>query len=287
MILTYQAIDANGRQTADTLEAGNPREAVEQLRQRGLYVTTIAEQRGRRKNATRARIGGSSTASPGSAATGSVGGSTATGATRIPLKILVLFTRQMAMLMRAGSGIVPAIAAIKKQMPKPAHAEILGQIIVELEDGTPLAETLRRHPRTFDPVYCAIIAAGEASASLGQMFERMALIVGQQRATRNKVLGALAYPVLLICMSSNILLSLLLFVLPRFNAMFVQLHVDPPASTKFLLATADLLVSYWPVIAGVFVLLVCTGISLFTSDRGRQWAADMQIYLPVFTDLFT
>ncbi|MGB2984562.1 MAG: type II secretion system F family protein, partial [Phycisphaerae bacterium] len=189
---------------------------------------------------------------------------------------------QMAMLLRAGSGIVPAVAAIRRQMRKPTHATLLGQIIADLEDGMPLTDALRRHPRTFHSVYCAIIAAGEASATLTEMFERAAAIVGKQRAMRNKILGALAYPTLLTLMSCNIMLVLLFFVLPRFNDMFVQLGVEAPASTKLMLATADMLLGYWPVVLGAGVLSIVAAVSLLTSQRGRQWISNVQIRIPVF-----
>src|SRR3990167_8026962 len=99
MILTYDAMDAGGRPTTDSIDAPNVKEAVEQLRRRGLYVKKIAESRAstsRRSAALRARTADS---------------------VRLPLKLLVQITRQLAMLLRAGSGLVPAISAIQRQMP--------------------------------------------------------------------------------------------------------------------------------------------------------------------------
>ncbi len=263
MILTYDAMDAGGRPTTDSIDAPNVKEAVEQLRRRGLYVKKIAESRAstsRRSAALRARTADS---------------------VRLPLKLLVQITRQLAMLLRAGSGLVPAISAIQRQMPNPNHAALLGRLVNDLEDGMTLTETLRKHPRTFDAVYCAIIAAGEASGTLTEMFERLSVIVGKRRALRKKILGAMAYPALLIVMCSHILLVLLFFVLPRFNAMFVQLGVKTPATTHALLQTADILRNYWPLL-----LLLAAGLSgavawTLTSAAGRQWLSNVQLLIPI------
>jgi type II secretory pathway component PulF len=261
MILTYDAVDSTGQSSRDTIDATDPREAVDQLRRRGLYVTRI-EEVAERKGAVTARTRPSRSA-------------------RLPLKTLVLFTRQMAMLLRAGSGLVPAIMAIKRQMRKPGHAAVLGDLVGALEDGARLTEALRRHPDTFDPVYCAIVAAGEASASLTEMFERLAIIVGKRRSVRNRILGALAYPALLVVMCCAILLTMLLFVLPRFSAMFTQLHVETPLATRVLLATGDWIASYWPVVLGLFVALGFLIVWLTVNARGRQWLADVQILIPL------
>ncbi|MEK7756524.1 MAG: hypothetical protein AAB385_04875, partial [Planctomycetota bacterium] len=113
MILTYDAIDAGGRSTTDSIEAQNAREAVEQLRRRGLYVKKITEPRAL----------ACATPKPKSKLSASL---------RLPLKLLVQITRQMAMLLRAGSELVPAISAIQRQMNKPNHAALLGRLVNDL-----------------------------------------------------------------------------------------------------------------------------------------------------------
>lgn len=262
MNLTYEAIDDQGRKTRDTLEAADARDAVEQLRRRGFYVTRIDESTGR-KSAARTT-------------------DASTVVAKLPLKTLVLFTRQMAMLIRSGSDVVSAIGAIKRQTQKPAEAALLGSLMDDLEQGVPLTDAMRKHPRTFDPVYCAIIAAGEASATLTEMFDRLATMVAGRRAMRNKVIGALAYPALLIVMSTNIIITLLLFVIPRFADMFDQLGVDPPASTKMFLAISNALTTYWPLFLGALIATIASIVAVLTTARGRQWLSNIQTRIPIF-----
>lgn len=261
MLLTYDAIDGEGRKTTDTVDARDPAEAVDTLRSRGLYVTNIAE-------ADR----------PTAAADVASGDAVDV---RLPLKRLVVFTRQMAMLLRAGSSVVPAVAAIKRQITNPVHASLFTRIIRDLEEGLTLTEALGKHPKTFSGVYCAIVAAGEASGSLNTMFDRLAEVVVRQRTVRNQILGALAYPALLVVMSGSILISLLFFVVPSFAEMFEQLAVEPPASTRFLLAAATIIQGYWVFFLVAGAILVIGGGLYLVSDRGRQWISDMQLALPI------
>lgn len=261
MLLTYEAINAEGQHSTDTVEAADVKEAVDQLRRRGLYVSRIAEGRGRavrRAPAANTRKG-----------------------VRLPLKTTAVFTRQMAMLFQAGSSVVPAIAAIGRQMENPQHTALLQEIVDDLEQGVTLSDAFRKHPRTFDPVYCAVVAAGEASATLTQMFERLSLIVGKRRALRNQILGAVAYPVLLIMMSFHIVAALLFFVIPRFGGMFSTLGVEPPASTKFLLWLSAFLAGYWPVLIALVIALIIGTVAVLTSVRGRQWLTDIQLSVPI------
>lgn len=266
MLLTYNAVDNAGQASKDCIEAGSVRDAVEQLRRRGLFVTNIAESQGRKERIRPRESGGIRT-----------GQDTA----RLPLKKLSHMTRQVAMLLRSGSGIVPAFTAIQKQTAKPSQHALLGQVITDLEDGLPLTDALRKHPQTFDAVYCAIVAAGEASGALTEMFDRLSVIVGKARAMRKKILGALAYPCLLTVMCVNIFVILLLFVIPRFADMFTQLGVQPPSTTVILLEAGVIVRTYWPVILGVLAAFAGGVGMLISHPKGKDWISEVQLYVPL------
>lgn len=262
MIVTYEAIDAQGHKSHDSVEADTPREAVELLRSRGLFVTK-AEESTSSKKAARQPAGN-------------------IGEPHLPLKTLSLVTRQIAMLLRAGSGVVPALAAIRRQLSKPRQQALLDKLVLDLEDGVPLTDALRQFPRTFDTVFCAIVAAGEASGTLPEMFERLGGIVGKRRAMVKKVLGALAYPVLLIGMCSSIMSVLLFFVLPRFEEMFRGLNVEVPASTQFLLSFGAAARNHWMILGGALGIIVGAFVWALTSPVGRQFLTDVQLSIPLF-----
>lgn len=262
MIVAYEAIDAKGSRWRDSVEAADTRDAVEILRRRGLYVTRAEEAGdGMKKTPTGGRRRGRTP--------------------RLPLNTLALVTRQLAMLLHSGSGVVPAISAVKRQMTKPHQEALMAQIISDLEGGLPLTDALRKHPRTFDPVYCAIVAAGEASGSLDSMFERLAKIVGKRRAMVRKLLGACAYPALLITMCTGILSVLTMFVLPRFAEMFDQLSVETPASTQLLLGFGATVRTYWYLVVSGVLAIIGLVVWTVTSRSGKQWLTDIQLSIPI------
>ncbi len=268
MILTYDAVDAAGQKLHDSIEAATQREALDRLRQQGLFVTKINESATKAKQSTTAAPVATSRSEP-----------------RLPLKVLSQITRQLAMLLRAGSELVPGLQAIERQLKNPKHKRQIGLIVNDLEEGAPLSEALLKHPRTFDAVYCAIVAAGEASGTLSKMFDRLTHVVGKRRAIQRKILGALAYPALLIGMCTNISLVILLFVLPRFDTMFQELGVETPATTQMLLSVSSAIQDHGVAILAGLILVVGTCVATLLRPAGRQWVIDMQIHIPVLGGL--
>lgn len=261
MNITYDAVDREGRKLSASLDAPSVRDALEELHRKGLFVTKVRE----RRETVVERV--------------SVGPAAADG---LPIGTLAVFTRQMAMLLRAGTGVVPAMQAIRRQMRRASHRVLIGQIISDVEGGLPLAEALRKRPRAFDPVYCAAVSAGEASGTLDRMYERLAAIVGKRRAIRNKVLGALTYPCVLILLCASILSIILFFVLPRFAAMFKQLSVETPMVTRILLGIGAYLRTNWPYVVGALILSVSAIVWVGVSSPGRRLLADAQLYVPLY-----
>ena len=262
MNLSYEAVDGAGRTIRNLIEADTVKAAMERLRQKGLMVTQIA-------------------AASGAELQRSARAAQATQAAKLPLKQLVLFTRQMAMLLASGSAVVPALQAIARQMKKPQYTQVIRHLIKDLEGGSGLTEALIRQPQTFQATYCAIIAAGESSATLPAMFTRLAKMVAKQRAIRNKVISSATYPGLLIFLSIGIINLMLFFILPRFNGMFESMGVPLPASTRALLALAAICEGYWPVIVVTVLSVIGTLVYLAKTRQGRRWCANAQTKIPV------
>lgn len=211
---------------------------------------------------------------------GKASDATALTRVRLPIKQLTLFTRQMAMLMTSGSGVVPAISSIARQFPKPAHRQLMLRIVQDLEEGLTLVDALRKYPLAFDSTFCAIVAAGEATAQLGEMFDSLSKVVGKRRAMQNKIYGAMAYPGLLSMLCVGIITVMMFFVIPRFSIMFTTLSVPLPASTAFFIGTADLVRSHWPLF--LIALLLCVGATTLgvVSSVGRKWISNVSTQLP-------
>lgn len=203
------------------------------------------------------------------------------------LKELVSFTRQASMLLSSGSAVVPALHALSRQMKKPSARAVISQVAQSMEEGLSMTEALKQHPKVFNNVYCALVAAGESSATLPHMFERLANMLTAKRAMRNKLIGATIYPILLLSMCVSIMAIMLLFVMPRFAIMFENIGAELPASTMILLDVSTVLRNWW--MLGVAMLLGGVGglIYLCRSPSGRQWFTDAQTRVPLFGIVFS
>ncbi len=263
MIVTYEAVDEKGQSQSATMETSDVRSAIDTLRSKNLTVTHIEE----KLSLDHPTQSASDTAVDKNVA--------------LSIKQLVMLTRQMAMLLTAGSGIVQALQTIARQFTKESHVRMIRHIIMDLEEGTTLADSLRHFPRTFDSGYCAVVSAGEATATLSPMFERLSKIVGKRRAMRNKVVGATAYPALLTMLSSCIVMVLMFFVLPRFNEMFKNLGVDLPVTTEALLATAKFATTQWYVVLGAAAIVTGGIVALVTTEGGKRLLLKTAMRLPV------
>jgi type II secretory pathway component PulF len=233
-------------------------EAADQLRQRGLFVTQIAP-----------ADGATQTVSP----KGGRGGST---------RNLVFFTQQMAMLLRAGARVVPALEAVEAQSPKAQWRMVIRDIRDQVEEGKTLSETLEQYPKIFSTVFVSIIAAGEVSGDIALAFDRVAKLAKQQQDIRGKILGAMTYPTVLIGLCIVVILILLTFILPRFKEMFETLDVQLPFITSAMIAASQQLCKYWH-LALLVVGAMVTGAYYFArSEPGKRLLSRAMVRVPIF-----
>lgn len=247
MKLRYQALNGRGELQASVMDASSRVEAIEQLRRRGLFITTIEplEERADRRAANPA------------------GGWFQRRASQ---RDLVLFTRQMSMLLGAGTGVVPALSAVETEMRGPLWASALATVREEVEQGAPLSAAMNQCPHLFDGVFRSIIAAGEATATLPDMFARLAALARQQLEVRNRVVAALTYPAVLCLVSLAVTGVLMGFVLPRFAGLFSSLRVDLPPTTVLLLSASNLIRARW-MEASIVVGAALVAFSVYARSR--------------------
>jgi type II secretory pathway component PulF len=185
----------------------------------------------------------------------------------------------MAMLLKAGSQVVPALSAIGKQLRGPAR-ELVDRVRQVTEGGQQLAEALSQFPDTFSPIYVAVVGAGEMSASLPEMFARLAVLAERRRELRTRLISAVAYPALLICLSVVIVSVLVAFVVPRFKTLFESLNAPLPFSTRVMFAISLFVRDYWPWVVVVAVTGLLAVVAGLRSRSGRSWLNNVKTRLP-------
>ena len=264
MQYAYEAMMDDGRVVTDYIEADSRNEVAESLRSKGLTVLRLNEQR---EASTKRRK--PSLSFRGKPRTNDI----------------VLFTRQLKMLLEAGSAIVPALAAIEAQTSKPAFARIVRQIRESVEEGGTLAEAFSEHPRVFRPVFCAMVSAGEATATLPATFDRLNTLSVRQAQTRKMLIGALTYPALLSVLCVVVAVVILGFVVPRFSKLFHNLNSPLPPVTKVMFTISEVGRQYWPVGLGVLIVGIVGIVLALRTQKVRQWIDDRLLRLPIIGQL--
>lgn len=258
MKLRYRAFDRNGRATSGMLEAASAAEATEQLRRDGVFVAEI----------------GPADAGP-DAAVGGRGG-------RVKLKHVVVFMRQLSVLVSTGTPVVEALMAVERQMADERMRAVIEDVRRRVEEGGSLSEAMSAHPGCFDPVCQSLVAAGESGGRLDAMLDKLATLLRQQQHIRSSLIGALIYPCLLVFVSISVLVAMIGFVMPRFAGLFETLDVPLPPTTRMMMALSNILTGYWwAVILGVAAVAAAATLWL-RSDRGRRWWHGFLVRVPQF-----
>ncbi len=262
------AFDRAGKRVQQLVEADTVAEAIEQLRGKGYFVTETHEQGASGGTAAGAAAGGGALA-----LVSRRGGS---------LKDLTSFFRQLSILVSTGTPVVEALGSLERQaLPGSGWQKTLADIKVRVEQGASLSDAMEHHGRVFDAVCRSLIAAGESGGQLPSMLQRLSALTRQKQHTRSMIVGAMVYPCVLIVVSVSVLITMIVFVMPRFQGLFETLGADLPASTKVLMGAGAFMRQWW------WALLVGAGVGGFfikmwlASADGRRWWHRAVIRLPI------
>jgi type II secretory pathway component PulF len=260
MKLAYKAYDGLGKAVTGVIDAGDVMTATELLHRKGLYVAEVTAPTANARtglNVRRRRLSRGQT-----------------------LKNVAWFSRQLYVLTSSGTQLVDGLRALERQTRPGPWCDVINSLRIRVEEGASLADAMGPHEAYFDSIYRSLIAAGESSGHLVEMFDRLAAVKQKQLKVRNSVMGALIYPCLLVTLGSTIFVLLLLFVVPRFASLFESLDVPLPTSTEMLVGLSRVFRHYWWLIAlsgaGLAGLL---GAYLHTA-RGRCFRDMMILRLP-------
>ena len=263
-VYEYSALDEKGKTTKGIIDADSPLSARNKLRSSQLFPVKIKESSSRIKSQT----------------TG--GTSVSTFLRRVRASEISTMTRQMATLMGAGISLVASLELLITQEVNPLLKKILAQIKESVNEGNSLASSLSQHSKYFSQIYINMVTAGEASGSLDLVLERLAEFSENQEALKGKVIAAMVYPVVMLCIGVLALLMLVTFVVPKFAAVFKEMEKALPLPTQIVIGASNFLKSYWWLLA----IIVIAFIILFkyakrTEKFARMWD-ETKLRAPVF-----
>lgn len=163
----------------------------------------------------------------------------------VPPQERVNFTSQLAMMTGAGVSVSGALKSVIKQCTRPAFKKKLELIQQDVLGGSSLSAALRKHPQVFDAAYVATVAAGEASGKMQDVLAELAELQRAELRLRRTIRGLLVYPLLLTVVSFSVIMTLVIFVLPRFATIFEQYDLALPLVTQALMGFASELRVHW------------------------------------------
>jgi len=214
-------------------------------------------------------------------------GMPAPGRLKVPQKDLLIFFRQLAVILQSGVPLAQGLELLASNMTNPQLAACVTQIALRLNAGEELSICLRQYPKVFRPITVGLIEAGETGGILEEVLDRIAHLMEQQAKLRGQMIGALIYPVIVLVLAITVSLALLIFIVPRFESMFSSLGAKLPAITQVMLNLSRFVTN--PAGMGIVVAAILGGLFLFRgyySTAAGRLAVDSRLFkLPLFGGL--
>lgn len=206
---------------------------------------------------------------------------------KVPQKDLLIFFRQLSVILESGVALAQGMSLIAENMTNEKLAYCVQTIAFRLNAGEELSSSLRLYPKVFEPIAIGLIEAGEAGGILGEVLDRIALLLEERAKIRGQIIGALVYPALVLLLAVSVSLGLLIFIVPKFKTMFDGLGADLPALTSFMLELSKLVTSATFAIGAptaIFIIIYLFKI-YYGNQKGKLLIDTYILKVPLFGDL--
>jgi len=218
-VFQYSALDTQGVEIKDEIEALSQKEAISKIRNMGYFPTKVRERGAVKK-------GGKKAAARTTRKRGSGG--------KVKVKHITQFARQLSTLQDAGLPILRSLRILEEQQKSGTFKRVIGYVADDIEGGSTLSEAMARYPRTFDRLFTGMVAAGETGGVLDLILSRVADFMEKAQKLKSRVKSAMVYPLVVLCAAFGILLALMKWVIPQFKTVLeemVQGELNPVTTT--------------------------------------------------------
>ncbi len=245
----FEALNEAGKRQKGTISASDSDDAIQRIRGQGLFPTQVRERktsaRGGKKEAPAAK----SAAPAADAGTKKKAKAPKKGAGEskgmsinmptiggVSKKILTTFTRQFSTLQDAGLPILRSLQILEQQQKPGLLKRILIQVTEDVASGQTLSDSMSKHPKAFDKLYCKMIAAGEVAGVLDMILQRLAEFMEKAEKLKSKLKSAMIYPTVVISVAGIIVLGIMIMIVPKFRKIFADFDTEMPIVTEKLIA---------------------------------------------------
>jgi type IV pilus assembly protein PilC len=256
----YRAKDKGGSNVEGTLEVGTEKELIDILRNKGLMVISISEEK-KKQIFSKKKKG-----------------------KKVKSEELVIFSRQLATMIDAGLPLVQSLNILHEQAENQTFKDILKDIEQSIEGGSTLSESLGKYPKVFSGLFVNMVRAGEASGTLDEIMERLAAYMESSENLKRKVKSALIYPIAVMSVAFLIVVFMMIFVVPKFGEIFEGFGgAKLPGPTQFLIDVSRVMTSiYALIVVGVGVVVIFMSLKYIKTEQGRYKWDSILLKLPVF-----
>jgi len=206
-VFQYSALDTQGVEIKDEVEALSQKEAISKIRNMGYFPTKVRERGAVKK-------GGKKAAARTTRKRGSGG--------KVKVKYITQFARQLSTLQDAGLPILRSLRILEEQQ-KGTFKKVIGYVADDIEGGSTLSEAMARYPKTFDRLFTGMVAAGETGGVLDLILSRVADFMEKAEKLKSRVKSAMVYPLVVLCAAFGILLGLMKYVIPSFKTVLEEM----------------------------------------------------------------
>jgi len=264
----YEAMSQSGQEVKDQIDASSAEDALEKIRNLGLFPTRIREKGGKKKTA---------------AAGKKKGGGFSFG--KVKQKAVVQFTRQLATLQDAGLPILRSLNILADQQKPGPLKTALYTVAEDVEGGATLSEAMAKHPKAFNRLYVNMVAAGETGGVLDTILLRLAEFMEKSQRLKAKIKGAMIYPSVVIMFAVGIVTMIMIVVVPKFEEIFLDFDTTLPYVTTLLIGISNWFIHGTPpgwavIVFGPVAFLIF--LKLLNQSKGGRFAKDsVFLKLPV------
>src|SRR5438132_9175462 len=284
---TYIALDSRGQESTGLVEARSANKAIGQLRQAGFFPTSVYEE-GKAGGGPNGKVSRKSTKAPRPARTRLARKEiTLFQRKKIKQKILMIFTRQLATLVDAGLPLLRGLNVLAKQERDRVLKNTIDKLADGVQSGGTFSASLAQHPAIFNNLYVNMVKAGEVGGVLELVLGRLAEFQEKAAKIKNKVVAAMVYPIIVMTMAISIMGFLLVFIVPKFEAIFHDMLGDKPLPTitLFVIGVSKFVQNHWLVLIGLLIAAVAAYKFASRTPRGRSIIEGLQLRVPLFGDL--
>ncbi len=263
----FEAMDSAGKQIKREIEAVSVEDAQQKIRDMNLYPTNI---KAKDKKGGRAVVAGEVRERKGINLFG------------VSTKKLAVFTRQFSTLIDAGLPVVRSLRVLMEQEKAGVLKSVLNDMVEDVKGGASLSDAFGRHPKIFNDLYVNMVRAGEAGGVLDEIMRRLSEFMEKSETLKKKVIGALIYPAAVISIAGLILVGIMVFIVPKFQKMFVEMNVALPMVTRMLIGVADFLTKQFYMLIIIPVLLIVIYQIIRRTAVGGYMIDKIKLYIPIF-----